>query len=234
MSSRHQVEHPTEGSRRELAIYTASEVAQHLSLPNGTVRYWALGRADARPLIEPPQLRSPLLLSFFNLVELYIISTVRRTHEVKMSRVRTALDRLRTMAQTGFERRHPWLQRTLLTDGGSLFVEVYGQLINLSQDGQAEMRQFIESALSRIEIDTAALPLRFFPHTRPTRDFGPRTILIDPRLSGGRPVLNGTGLATELIAERYALGESIDDLASDYDCGRARVEEAIRYELRAA
>ena len=56
-------------------------------------------------------------------------------------------------------------------------------------------------------------------------------VVIDPRLSGGRPVLAGTGLATELIAERYKAGESVEDLAKDYEREESEIEEAVRCEL---
>ena len=50
----------------------------------------------------------------------------------------------------------------------------------------------------------------------------------------GVPVIAGTGLATQIIAERYKLGESISDLADDYERPGTEIEEAIRCELEAA
>jgi uncharacterized protein (DUF433 family) len=59
-------------------------------------------------------------------------------------------------------------------------------------------------------------------------------VVIDPELSFGRPVIAGTGLATEVIADRYKAGESIQELAEDYGRPAEEVEEAIRCELEAA
>ena len=59
-------------------------------------------------------------------------------------------------------------------------------------------------------------------------------VVIDPTLSAGRPVITGMGLATEVIAERYKAGETVAELAKDYDREKAEIEEAIRCELRAA
>lgn len=59
-------------------------------------------------------------------------------------------------------------------------------------------------------------------------------MVIDPALSAGRPVITGTGLATEVIAERFKAGESVSDLAKDYERKEAEIEEAIRCELKAA
>ena len=59
-------------------------------------------------------------------------------------------------------------------------------------------------------------------------------VVIDPRLSAGRPVIAGTGLTTQIVAERYKAGESIGELARDYERGNEEIEEAIRCELQAA
>jgi uncharacterized protein (DUF433 family) len=58
--------------------------------------------------------------------------------------------------------------------------------------------------------------------------------LIDPYIAFGRPVLTGTGIPTAVIADRYKAGESIDELANDYEQDRFRIEEAIRCELAEA
>ena len=47
-------------------------------------------------------------------------------------------------------------------------------------------------------------------------------------------MIAGTGLATEIIAERYKAGESVDQLAADYEREEKEIEEAIRCELRLA
>ena len=47
-------------------------------------------------------------------------------------------------------------------------------------------------------------------------------------------MIAGTGLATEVIAERYKAGESIEELARDYERKAEEIEEAVRCELQAA
>lgn len=56
-------------------------------------------------------------------------------------------------------------------------------------------------------------------------------VVIDPRISFGRPVLAGSGIPTAVIAEQYKAGESVDELADDYGRKRLEIEEAIRCEL---
>ena len=60
----------------------------------------------------------------------------------------------------------------------------------------------------------------------------PRIVMVDPEIQFGRPVLTGTGIPTLVIADRYKAGESIKDLARDYNRAEEEIEEAIRCELQ--
>ena len=92
----------------------------------------------------------------------------------------------------------------------------------------------MQAALKRIERDQHGIPIKLYPFTRSSIDHAPALVVIDPALSAGRPVITGTGLATEVIAERYKAGESVSDLAKDYERKEEEIEEAIRCELRLA
>ena len=219
---------------RELPAYTISEVAHYLAMPPATVRYWAVGRGSYAPLIVTPE-RSPALLSFLNLVELHLLASIRRVHAVKMPGVRRAIQYLEQSARRAIDRRHPMVSCDLETDGVSLFIEEYGSLINISQAGQTAMREIFGAALRRIKRDPDGVPVKLYPFTRADNITGaPAMIVIDPNLSAGRPVIAGTGLAVQLIAERYKAGESINDLVQDYERSHEEIEEAIRCELPVA
>lgn len=218
---------------REFPAYTISEAAHYLSVPAATIRYWSVGRGDYAPLIEAPK-HVPTLLSFLNLTELHVLAAIRREHEVKMPSVRRAIQYLADHAREAADKRHPLISRDLETNGLDLFIDQYGQLINISQAGQTAMRDIISAALRRIDRDAAGVPIKLYPFTRAAMAETPTMVVIDPTISAGRPVIAGTGLATLLIAERYKAGESISDLAHDYERGNEEIEEAIRCELQAA
>lgn len=219
---------------RELPAYTISEAAHYLAMSPAMVRYWAVGRDRYASLIVTPK-HSPVLLSFLNLAELHILVSIRRAHAVKVPSIRKAIRFLKKRARRPVDWRYPLLSRDLDTDGVDLFIEEYGSLINISKSGQTAMREIIGAALSRIERDSEGIPVRLYPFTRvdDIKD-APAMIVIDPNLSAGRPVIAGTGLAVQLIAERYKAGESINDLARDYERNHAEIEEAVRCGLPAA
>jgi len=53
------------------------------------------------------------------------------------------------------------------TNGIDLFIETYGQLINVNQDGQLAMRDLLRMYLSRLERDTAGITVKLYLFTRP-------------------------------------------------------------------
>lgn len=220
---------------RELPAYTIPEAAHYLRIPPATLRSWVVGRwypAEGgqkffKPILTPPQ-KGRLLLSFLNLVEAHVLDAIRREHNIPLPKVRAALAYLKTR----FPSEHPLADQRFETDGLDLFIQKYGQLINISQAGQLAMRSLLEAHLRRIERDPAGFAVRLFPFTRKRENDEPKVVVIDPHVSFGRPVLVGTGIATAVIAERYKAGESIDELADDYDRERLEIEEAIRCELQ--
>jgi uncharacterized protein (DUF433 family) len=224
---------------REIPAYGVQEAAHYLSIPLATLRSWVLGRyyqtvkgrTRFKPVISIPHSKRSPQLTFINLVEAHVLDAIRRRHNVPLPKVRKALDYL----QTQFQSKHPLADQEFETDGLDLFVEKYGQLINISLEGQLTIKSIMRAYLRRIERDPSGLPLRLYPFVKEIRDgAAPKVVVIDPYVAFGKPVLVGTGIPTSLIAERYKTGESIDDLADDYGRKRLEIEEAIRCELQAA
>lgn len=227
---------------REVPTYNIPEAARYVGIPKATLYSWVQGRPyptregvkSFRRLIAPPD-ENKLLLSFVNLVEAHVLSALRRQHGVPLFKVRNALDFLNTT----FASKHPLVEARFETDGVDLFVERYGQLINVSKHGQMAMLEVLRVYLQRVEHDDRGNVVRLFPFTRPagaspTELDQPKIIVIDPFVSFGRRTVVGTGIPTAVIADRYKSGESIEELARDYARKPLEIEEAIRVELPAA
>jgi len=218
----------------ELPSYGIMEAAHYLRIPPATIRSLVSGRYY--PTKSGNQFFSPIVrladhenksLSFMNLVEVHVLDAIRREYQISLDKVRTAVRFL----ERAFSSKHPLADREFETDGLNLFIQKYGQLINISQDGQLAMKDLLLAYLQRIERDPFGIPVKLYPFTRKREPQEPKAVVIDPRVSFGRPVLAGTGIATAVIAERYKAGESMDELADDYGRKRLEIEEAIRCEL---
>lgn len=223
----------------EAPAYIVPEVALFLGVPKETIRSWVSGRSY--PTKSGPKRSEPVILvadpegptlSFLDLVEVHVLAAITRRHKVRLSAVRAAMSYL--IDEFGAER--PLLKSKMLTDGTHLFVDRYGELVNVSRKGQLAMKKVLELYLHRIERDTATGgPIKLFPFTTSRRDQEEETpVTIDPRLQFGRPCISGTGIPTTEVAERYKAGESIRELSDDFDCSGEQVEAAIRYALHEA
>ena len=219
---------------RDIPTYAISEAARYLRIPSGTVRSWVAGRRYKttqgdqyfQPLILTND-RKPRLVSFTNLIEVHVLRAIRKDHKIQLDKVRAALDYLESELQVT----HPLASSEFRTDGVNLFTEHYGTLINASQSGQTNLKDALNSHLERIEPDDSGLAIKLYPFTRSQEESNPRIVVIDPRIAFGRLVIVGTGIPTHIVAERYQAGDSIDDLADDYNCCHDTIEEAIRCEM---
>jgi len=222
---------------RELPAYGVVEAAHYLRIPMATLRSWVRGRYYPtesgkkffKPLLELPDPKLPSL-SFINLVEAHVLDALRRDHNIPLPKIRIALDYVTRQ----FRSQHPLAEQKFETDGVNLFISRFEKLISVSEAGQLAMKEMLEAHLRRVEHDSSGLAIRLYPFTRKRELDEPRIVVIDPYISFGRPIIAGTGVPTSIIAERYKAGESMDELAKDYACERAQVEEAVRCELALA
>lgn len=222
---------------RGLPSYTTREVARYVRLPPRTVQNWAFGfrTYGGDPLIHVAD-RARHMFSFWNVAELHVIGGLRRYHQIAPEKLRGLI---RYLEET-FETPHPLLSTRMLTDGVSVFVERAGELINATKSGQLAMRELLEAHLQRIDQDVDGLAIRLFPFVRHDPQTArslemlpeePKIISLDPRVRFGRPVIVGTSIPTEEVAERFRAGDTCRQLADEYGRPPQEIEEAIRCEL---
>lgn len=221
---------------RDVPAYTPAEAARYVRLPVATLRSWVLGRqyptaqgrADFPPLIRPASRRPPWL-SFSNLIEAHVLRSLRTEHGVPVKELRRAL----SYAERSLDIDRLLLRPELRADAGRVFLDRYGELIELTASGQLAMRRLFDEHLKRIEWDSSRFPVRLYPFLSASAPSAERPIIIDPRIAFGRPVVASRGIATSTIAERVDAGESVNDIAADYDLAQSEIEQAVVYERAA-
>ncbi len=205
--------------------YPIAEAARLINVPRTTLGAWVKGRShatNAGPRHVPGVIvpADPGYLSFTNLVEAFTLAAMRREHRLQLSQIRKAIKYVES--EMGIER--PLAQQAFKTDGVSLFVEKLGKLINVSSHGQLAMQQILREHLARIDYQRG-MAVRLYPMRRPEQ---PKSIVIDPKLAYGRPVLRGTGIPARMIVNRFNAGDSTHALADDYNVAVELIEEALR------
>ncbi|MGH9423744.1 MAG: DUF433 domain-containing protein, partial [Thermoanaerobaculia bacterium] len=166
---------------------------------------------------------------FWNLIEAHVLRSLRTDHGVSVKALREAL----RFAEHELGVEHLLLRKDLCTDAGRLFLERYGELIDLSASGQLAMRRIFDEHMKRVEWDEWQFPVRLYPFVSAALSDSPRPIAIDPKVAFGRPVLRQAGVSTATIAARIDAGESVADLATDYNLSEGDIEQAVLYERAA-
>lgn len=205
---------------RSLAAYPLVEAAHYLDLRPSTLGSWF---RDSSLL---PSDAGSEQLSFWNLVEAFVLKGLREEHRMSMQRIRVAVADLRRRYP---KLPHPLAQLELSVLNRDLYVDEGVHLVDASRGGQLGIRGVLALYLSRVDRDVSGAT-RLHPFTRPRLDESPRVVAIDPGISFGRPVITGTSIPTAVLHERWKAGDSITDLAEDYDRPVAEIEEALRYE----
>ncbi len=244
------IKHFYGGDPREMPLYGLAETSRYLKINLRTLSSWVRGRTyhldDGTkkwwpPVIHLPDADTPLL-SFYNLVEVHVLSGIRRIHNVQFRKVRDTLDYLDGLSS---DHKYPLATQDFWTDKFELFIKSsVGNYICASRHGQQVITEVVEQYLHRIERGTIDLsPFRLYPFSSEVKfnttssqdglrnlESQPRNIEIDPLVSFGRPTLAGTGVPTNVIAGRFQAGEDVRALADDYGIEEAQIKEALSYE----
>jgi len=129
-----------------------------------------------------------------------------------------------------FNVEYPFAHYRFKTDGKSLFMD-YDQikqndkdkLLDLNEHGQLAWTEILSRLLQQFEYD---------PHIgaviRWQVDGIDSPVRLDPRLAFGAPQVNG--IPTWVLRERWRSGESLADIAGDYDLESHLVSSALRFE----
>jgi uncharacterized protein (DUF433 family) len=221
--------------RREQPLYSVEEASGFLAIPVTTLYSWTLGRRRPHSDNYYPAVlnfvdHTTNRLSFFDLVEAHILRAVI-DQKLPLKKIKQGLAYLRDHSP---DQQRPLLSWDFYTDkkhlliGGMLGKDKDREaLVNASHDGQLEITGIIEGYLTSISRDGAKLPSSLFPKN------GQRIVSISSGVVSGRPAIDGTRIRTAVIAQRYQAGETIAELASDYDLAVETIEAAIQYEKAA-
>ena len=217
---------------RDIPAYSFREVAVSVGVPASTLRAWCLGQANfKRVLALPEDWNEYHALSFFNLIEANVVAELRREHKVPMARVRAALEFLAVNVPVA----HPLVEKELLvTPNQRVYIVHDGRRIDISAGGQWPLDAVVRNLLRRVHRGPQGI-LMFYPRvalpkqaTIPEEDYAP--VVVDPEVCFGRPVVAGTAIPTDVIADRYLGGDSVEKMAEDYDLSEEHIRAALRFE----
>jgi uncharacterized protein (DUF433 family) len=222
-------------------MYSLSEAAGLLSTPEAplhatTLKRWLEGDVRNGKKYSPVLRREPTgrdAVTWAEFVEAGLLKEYRR-RDVPLQRLRPMIDAMRSEFDIEYPLAHfrplidPASREVVLTLQTELGLDKKLFLVvrKGGMQSKLEFSEPVEAYLEKVDFDELAIAERFRP-------FGKQSpLVIDPQQSFGIPTVRG--IRTEVLVEQFQAGEPIDRIADDFDLSRADVEEALRWEMRAA
>lgn len=214
-----------------LGVYTVLDAARLAGVPARHIRRWLWGyRQHGRsyePLWRPQhtEIDGFRSVGFRDLIELQFVQAFRN-RGVSLQTIRRAVQR----AQELYE--YPFSRLAFHTDGRRIFGDVTSKdtvdrkILFELVSGQL-LFEFVLLALSEVLIYEDGVPVKWKPLGKN------REVVIDPRRSFGRPIVE-RGVPTEVLADAYRAEGSVEAAARAYEVSTDAVRDALEYEEKLA
>jgi uncharacterized protein (DUF433 family) len=194
-------------------IYDPAEAARLAMVHPDTLVGWTTGR---KALVTPAFGR---FFDFEDLVSLLVIAELWR-RSVPTDDIRRGIKALAD--ELGIERplAHVDAPKRLATVGSAFFAHV-GEWADAGKGLQLAFKPMIEPVLQPLEYDTIGIANLWRPLNNVTAS---------PEVQTGMPCVEATRIPTSTVKGLVDAGESIDDIAFDYDLLIEQIEAALRFE----
>jgi len=211
------------------AIFTLREAAGYLDVPKSTIHAWARP-PTGEPLITVfPRGGAQATVPFIGFAEAYVLAAFRRAG-VPLQRIRTVVDALAQNLAV----EHALASKRLYTDGAQVLYD-YAER---NEDELVELviaragRQFsevIRDHLKRITYGSDGWASRVL-----LPSYQRAEVVVDPQVAFGRPLVVHGGARVEDLFDRFIAGDTVADIAFDFDVPPEQVEDVIRVATRTA
>ncbi len=214
------------GDLRLAKAYTIPQAARLAGISTSTANRW-LTVSGWDPSGEPYP-----MLSFLELIELVVVARFRRPPApMPFARIAEA----HAFAKKEFGLPYPFATEKLLRLGGHVLHRLHldsdekpRDWTAIDMDGHHTLPGLVQAELEL----NVSYPDEFagvwYPRGREV------PIVVDPRIAGGRPSIEGHGITVETLRRRWQAGESPSKLALDYGLTRHVVEQVVQVARTAA
>jgi uncharacterized protein (DUF433 family) len=216
-------EHPSV----ERPLYTFGETDRIVRVSPGTSRRWLKGyhfwyqgeRHEMPPITLTTEAKEAA--TFVDLMEVAAIGELRK-RGFSFRRIR----RINAYCRLYLKKPRPLVTQQFKVAGRDIFLDAdFDILVDVGREaGMLAWREVLEPFLKDVEYEND-LARRWWPLGRE------RMVVVDPGRGFGLPVVEGTGVRTEIIAERHRAGDSTDQIAYDFDVTPEQIKGALRWEM---
>jgi uncharacterized protein (DUF433 family) len=182
--------------------------------------FWYKGERREMPPVTPTT-GTKDAVTFVDLMEVATIDKLRKKG-FSFNQIR----KINITARFYLGAKRPLVTETFKVKGRDIFVdEGFGILIDVGQGaGMQAWDEILDPFLDTVEYE-GEIVRRWWPLGK---EFA---VLVDPDYGFGLPVVEGVGVRTEIIAERYRAGDNTDEIAYDFDVTPKQIHDALQWEM---
>ena len=208
-------------------LYSFAEADRIAKVSPGTSRRWLKGYSfwyegeryempPVTPTMDPKE-----AVAFVDLMEVATIGQLRKKG-FSFKRIR----QINAYCRLYLKQPRPLVTQRFKVAGRDIFLdEDFDILVDVGREaGMLAWREVLEPFLEDVEYENE-LARRWWPLGRN------RMVVVDPDYGFGLPVVEGTGVRTEIIAERHRAGDSTDEIAYDFDVTPKQIKDALQWEM---
>lgn len=186
-------------------------------------QYLAAGGVRRQPPVTAAAQREAV--SFLELVEVAAIAGLRE-HGFSLGQIRAVAKNCQEIL--GVDR--PLASLRFKTAGHAIFVDFGSRLMEVGKKKrQLAWSDVLEPFLANVDYSQEiGWATRWWPQGRAS------PVVIDPAYGFGLPVVEGSGVRTEIILERFRAGDLHQQIAEDFSLDPLEVERALQFELKRA
>jgi uncharacterized protein (DUF433 family) len=211
-----------------VGLYSVGEAAQFTGVPATTIARWVKGYARRRrgdrveyPALMPSSLEpleGKVALSFRDLMEVHFVGKLRAL-KIAWSEIESTVLTARDICKTPY----PFGSLVFKTDGHEVFAQLEkgGRLLRNRQFAFEAV--FAPSLFAELEYE-AGHAVRWRP------GIGANVVVLDPRRSFGKPLLDKYDVQTRVVAAAVTAEGSEARVADWYDIPLQAVRAAVSYE----
>ena len=219
----------TPDERFERPLYSYADADRIAGVTRGTSKRWIRGysylsngaRVSAAPVTPGTGKPGEPGVSFFDLIE---VAAIGRLKDVgwSLTAVRKAVESCQVM----FDLPRPLVTERFKTDGHDFFVQKGEALVEVGFGRRKGERAWIEVLDPFLK--TIAYEGEFARRWWPIGE--DRRVVVDPDYGFGLPVIQGSGVRTEIVFEQVRALESLERIAYSFNITLEEVEHAIQFE----
>ena len=212
-------------------MYPAAEASRFVGLSAIRVRRWLSGysydygdiRRVQRPVIRRAGTEGTSYASFLDLVDLLFVKRFL-DYGISLQKLRKALDEAAKILDT-----QHFARQSFFTEGRNVYLEVKDEgeaILQLLSGGQWVIPEIIKELSHQIDFDEpSGLARRWYPHGYDG------LVVLDPKVSFGRPHIINKGVATSNIYDFFiAEDRSVRNACRWLNLNNQEVEAAVSFE----